>query len=56
MGQLDHAVRFCRDADRVNEEWWSDMDAVRRKVGLLDDEAALLAPQRKTAKASLYYQ
>ena len=30
-------LRQCRDANRVNEEWFTDMDAVRSKVGLVDD-------------------
>lgn len=28
---------LCRDANRVNEEWFADEDSVRRKVGLLED-------------------
>lgn len=27
----------CRDANRVNEEWFSDMDAVRAAVGMVDE-------------------
>lgn len=32
-----HSVRKHRDANRVIEEWFADMDTVRRKVGLMDD-------------------
>ena len=28
---------LCRDANRVNEEWFADEESVRSKVGLLDD-------------------
>lgn len=36
--------QFCRDANRVNEEWFTDEDSVRRTVGLLDE-----APQPSTS-------
>lgn len=29
-----------RDVNRVNEEWFSDMDGVRRKVGLMEEQPA----------------
>ncbi|GBF98045.1 hypothetical protein Rsub_10273 [Raphidocelis subcapitata] len=32
--------RFKWDVNRVNEEWFSDVDAVRRAVGLLEEPAA----------------
>ena len=31
----------CRDINRVNEEWFADMDAVRDKVGLQDSFTSL---------------
>jgi hypothetical protein len=27
----------CRDANRVNEEWFTDMDKVRAAVGMVDE-------------------
>jgi ariadne-1 len=37
--------RFKWDANRVNEEWFSDVEAVRRAVGLLEEPA----PETPTA-------
>ncbi len=32
-------LHVYRDANRVNEEWFSDMDAVRAAVGMVDEAA-----------------
>ncbi len=31
---------LCRDVNKVHDEWFSDMDAVRLAVGLVDDAPA----------------
>ena len=36
LNQLHFAP--CRDVNRVNEEWFTDMDGLREKVGLLDEQ------------------
>lgn len=35
---MPEARRARRDVNRVNEEWFSDMDAVRRKVGISEEQ------------------
>ena len=35
---MAEARRARRDVNRVNEEWFSDMDAVRRKVGISEEQ------------------
>ena len=38
LGSVAETLRALRDVNRVNEEWFSDMDAVRRKVGILEEQ------------------
>jgi len=33
----EFVVNLCRDANRVNEEWFTDMDKVRAAVGMVDE-------------------
>ena len=46
--------RVCRDAGRVNEEWWTDMDAVRGKVGLAEDQPEPSTSGKPAAKVGAF--
>ena len=46
--------RVCRDAGRVNEEWWTDMDAVRSKVGLAEDQPEPSTSGKPAAKVGAF--
>ena len=37
FGTCMTCLLLCRDANRLNEEWFADEESVRSKVGLLDD-------------------
>ncbi len=38
---------LCRDPNRVNEEWFQDVDAVRAAVGIIDEAPASTSTSEK---------
>lgn len=45
----------CRDANRVNEEWFTDMDKVRAAVGMVDEAPEPTGSTEKVSSRSLHW-
>ncbi|KAK9832545.1 hypothetical protein WJX81_007928 [Elliptochloris bilobata] len=50
-GEAVRVLRQCKwDVNRVNEEWFTDMDAVRQKVGILEEQPVASTSGKETCQ------